>query len=279
MKKIALLHTGIRLDEKLIIEAAEKRRIHIELVNFNEVILDPQQIDYWLQFDCLLERCVSTVKGNAAIEFFSNLGLRIVNNKQIMNICNDKFQTSTILTKHKVPHLKSILVFGENQVRQAVDMLGGYPVVIKSREGSWGRFVSKVNDEDSLEAIFDLRCQVGVTHQAHIVQKYISKKNNRDIRAATIDGKVVAAIYRTTEHWITNTARGAKATYCPIDEDLQNICKMASDAVGGGILGIDVFETDTGYIINEINHTMEYKNVQAATGINIADKILDFCVG
>jgi [lysine-biosynthesis-protein LysW]--L-2-aminoadipate ligase len=47
--------------------------------------------------------------------------------------------------------------------------------------------------------------------------------------------------------------------------------------VGGGVLGIDVFETDEGYVINEVNHTTEFKNVQRVTGTNVAGAILDYC--
>ena len=96
MKKMALIHTGIRLDEKLIIEASQKRNIQIELINLNSINLDAQKIDYWFQFDCILERSISTVRGNAAIEFFSNLDIKIVNNKQISNLhIIIKIQSST----------------------------------------------------------------------------------------------------------------------------------------------------------------------------------------
>jgi [lysine-biosynthesis-protein LysW]--L-2-aminoadipate ligase len=278
MPHLAILHTGLRPDEKLLLAAAESRKVLVTLIDLRQTKLDPQELNYWRQFDCLLERSISTVRGNAAIDFLSNLGLNVVNTAEVMQVCNDKFQTSVRLAHHSVPQARSVLVFDEAQAKAAVQNLGGYPVVIKSREGSWGRFVSKVNDEDSLEGVLELRAQLGPAHQAHIIQEFIPKPHKRDLRATVIDGQVVAAIYRTTEHWITNTARGAQASNCPINSDLQDICAQASAAVGGGILGIDLFEAESGYVINEINHTMEYKNVQAVTGVNLADKILEYCL-
>ncbi len=278
MPHIGILHTGLRQEEKYLLDAAQKLDIEITLIDLRKVRLDPLNLDFWKKFDCFLERSISTIRGNATIEFLSNMNLKIVNSVEVMQICNDKFLTSCRLARFAIPHAKSILVFNEEQAKEAVEVLGGYPVVIKSREGSWGRFVSKADNENSLESIVEIRSQLGPNHQAHIIQEFVQKPNKRDIRAAVIDGQVVAAIYRTTDHWITNVARGAKPSLSQIDQDLRDICYKASQAVGGGILGIDIFETNSDYTINEINHTMEYKNVQALSGVDIGQKILEHCL-
>ena len=93
-----------------------------------------------------------------------------------------------------------------------------------------------------------------------------------------IDGQTICAIYRHSDHWITNTARGGKASNCPVTSELTKICRAASAAVGGGILAMDVFETDDGFSINEINHTMEFKNSELPTGVSISGAIVDYCI-
>ena len=276
--KIALLHTGIREDEKLIAEAARSRSISLNLIDVRKLILDPTDLDYWQTFNVILERCISTVKGNALIEFLSNTNINIVNNFDVMRICNDKFQTATVLEKANVPSLRTMLVFNEQKAKEAVETLNGYPVVIKSREGSWGRLMGKVNDVEALEAIFDHRKFMGPQHSTVLIQEYVDKPEGRDIRAFVIDGKCICAIYRTSEHWITNTARGGVATNYPVTRGLKMLCKKASDAVGGGILAMDIFETDKGLKINEINHTMEFKNSEIPTGISISEAIIDYCI-
>lgn len=280
MQKLGILHTGIRGDEKLIIEACEKRNLKYELIDIRNVTLDPLNLEVWKEFSVFLERSISTVKGNATIEFFSNLfditGIPVVNDKKVMNVCSDKFQTSTILEANRIKTAKSILVFDEITAKQAVNTLGGYPAVIKSRNGSWGRLIAKVNDDEALEAILDHKSYMGPDHSAVIVQEYV-KKPGRDIRAFIIDNECIAAIYRTSEHWITNTARGGKATNCELSTDLKEICSRASIAIGGGILALDLFETNDGLIINEINHTMEFKNSEAPTGVSISGAIVDYC--
>lgn len=278
MPHIGILHTGLRKDEKMIVDATKEKGVETTLIDLRKKVLDPLDIDYWKQFDAILERCISTVRGNAAIEFLTNLGVNIINNKQVMNICSDKFQTASVLEANNVPTIKSILVFGEEEAKQAVESLGGYPAVIKSREGSWGRLMGKVNDDEALEAVMDHRNYLGTQHQATLIQEYINKPSGRDIRAFVVGGETLCAIYRESEHWITNTARGGKASNCPVTEEMKELCKGASDAVGGGILAMDIFETEDGLEINEINHTMEFKNSEEPTGVSISGAIVDYCV-
>ena len=52
----------------------------------------------------------------------------------------------------------------------------------------------------------------------------------------------------------------------------------AAKAVGGGVVAIDIFETDEGYSVNEVNYTMEFKNSIQTTGVNIPGKIVDYVI-
>ena len=91
-----------------------------------------------------------------------------------------------------------------------------------------------------------------------------------------VGNECVAAIYRTSSHWITNTARGGAASYCPVTPELETISRQAARAVGGGILALDIFETGDGYQVNEINATMEFKNSIGPTGVDIPGRMADY---
>ena len=86
----------------------------------------------------------------------------------------------------------------------------------------------------------------------------------------------IGAIYRSSENWITNTARGGVATNCPLTPELSDICRNTAKAIGGGLLAIDVFETDNGLTVNEVNHTMEFRNSITTTGVNIPALMVDY---
>lgn len=276
MFTLGVLHSTIREEEKLILAAARKRRIKTEALDIREEVFNP--VFYKANFDLALERSVSAVKGQYATKFLESLEIPVINSSEVVSVCEDKFFTSLALQKSQVPTPQFALVFGVEQAKEAIKQLGGFPVVLKPNLGSWGRLLAKVNDADSLEAIIEHKDVLGSPFQKVVyIQKYINKPE-RDIRSFVIDNEAICAIYRNSPHWITNTARGGVASNCPLTEKLKYISQKASKAVGGGILAIDIFETENGLSVNEINHTMEFKNSEKPTGVSISGAIVDYCL-
>ena len=160
---------------------------------------------------------------------------------------------------------------------QAIERLG-YPVVLKPAVGSWGRLLSKVNDREAAEAILEHKETLGSYHHSiFYIQKYV-EKHGRDIRSFVVGDETICAIYRTSPHWITNTARGGVATNCPVTREVGDISVRAAKAVGGGVVAVDLFETPDGLMVNEVNYTMEFRNSIDTTGVDIPAKVVDYVV-
>jgi len=145
--------------------------------------------------------------------------------------------------------------------------------------------LAKINDRDAAEALLEHKATLGsYQHSVFYIQEYIEKPD-RDIRAIVIGDEscgaisAITAMYRKSPHWITNTARGAEGELCPLNPELEEICVKASQAVGGGVLAVDVIEhPQRGYLVNEINHTMEFHTVQPLSGIDIGDRIVEYVI-
>ena len=151
--------------------------------------------------------------------------------------------------------------------------------MLKPAVGSWGRLLSKVNDRESAEAILEHKALLGSYHHSiFYIQKFVEKKG-RDIRSFVVGDECIAAIYRSSDHWITNTARGASAAGCEVTTKIANISLAAANAVGGGILAVDLFENDGEFSVNEVNYTMEFRNSIETTGVNIPARVVDFTLG
>ena len=152
-------------------------------------------------------------------------------------------------------------------------------MVIKPIVGSWGRLLSKINDRDAAEAILEHKENLGsYLHSIYYIQEYIHKPG-RDIRAFVFGDDAVCAIYRTSSHWITNTARGGQGEVCPITPELETILIEAAHAVGGGALAIDILEDPSrGFLVNEVNHTMEFHTLAPTTGVDIAGIMVDYAL-
>jgi [lysine-biosynthesis-protein LysW]--L-2-aminoadipate ligase len=149
---------------------------------------------------------------------------------------------------------------------------------LKPVTGSWGRLLARITDRDAAESVLEHRFTLGDWTQHTVYAQQFVEKQGRDIRAFVIGDRTVCAIYRTSPHWITNTARGGVASNCPVSDELNELCVRAAQAVGGGVLALDVFETPDGLAVNEINHTMEFRNSSAPTGVDIAAAVVDYAL-
>lgn len=284
--QIAVLVTHIRAEEKLLINAFAEAGIEPDIIldrdiNINLTAGAQQQAPSgrpWADYDLVLERCVSTSRGLYLLAILNRWGIHTINTYETAAICADKLQTTLALADANVAQPASRVAFTPETALQAIERVG-YPAVLKPTTGSWGRLLARVNDSDSAEAIIEHRQTLGdYNHHTYYVQSYVNKPG-RDIRAFVIGGRTICAIYRSSEHWITNTARGGSATNCPITPELDDICQRAAAAVGGGILAIDVLEDANGeLLINEINHTMEFRNSSMPTGVDIPAEIVRYAL-
>ena len=65
----------------------------------------------------------------------------------------------------------------------------------------------------------------------------------------------------------------------PITPELEGICIKAARAVGGGVLAVDIIEhPEKGFLVNEINHTLEFHTAQPTSGVDIAGVIVDYVI-
>jgi [lysine-biosynthesis-protein LysW]--L-2-aminoadipate ligase len=275
--RIAILASRVRVEEKLLVEAAQQLGIEVEIIDDGQLLFDLAQADErWQRFDAVLCRSVSQSRGLAVLQVLEHWGIPVYNSAQVTNTCNDKLLTTLALLRAGVPTPHTRLAFEQETALQGIEELG-YPAVLKPVTGSWGRLLARVNDRDAAEAILEHQETLGgYQHHIHYIQEYIAKPQ-RDIRAFVVGDATICAIYRASAHWVTNTARGAVTSNCPVTSELNDLCISAARAVGGGILAIDVFEDDErGLLVNEINATMEFRNSIAPTGVNIPQEMLAY---
>ncbi len=274
--RIGVLLTRVRVEEKWIFAALERRGLDYERLDDRRVLFDLDHPETWRQYDVLLERSISYANGLYALRILNDWGIPTVNTARVAEACGDKIATSSLLEKAKVPQPRNIVAFSAESALEAIDRLG-YPVVMKPAVGSWGRLLAKINDRDAAEAILEHKAVLGsYQHSIFYIQEYIQKPG-RDIRAFVVGDRTITAIYRKSPHWITNTARGGEGEICPITPALEEICGNAARAVGCGVLAVDIIEDpERGYLVNEINHSMEFHTLQPVTGIDISDMIVEY---
>ena len=272
--KIGLLHSLIRKEEKLLIEAFRNAGVEPVMIDDRKLILDFHTAP---EIDILVERSINHSRALHALRLFESAGIPCVNSHHVSQICGDKLLTTAALKDCGIAQPKCRVAFTEESALQAIEELG-YPVVLKPAVGSWGRLLSKINDRDAAETVLEHKSVLGSYHHSiFYIQQYI-EKGGRDIRSFVVGDECIAAIYRTSDHWITNTARGAQASKCEVTDDVAQISVAAATAVGGGIVAVDLFESDGGLLVNEVNYTMEFRNSIDTTGIDIPAVVASYVI-
>lgn len=270
---VGILLSRVRVEEKLLLESLERRGVRTKIIDDRQLVLRLEERPD-LGVDVVLERCIQHSRALYALAVFEAYGIPTVNTFEVADVCGNKLLTTMRLIRDGIPSPRTRLAFTPESALAAVEELS-YPAVLKPLVGSWGRLISKVNDRDAAESILEHKDVLGTyMHSIYYLQEYV-RKPGRDIRAFVVGDETIAAIYRASEHWITNTARGGVATNCPVTPELNHLCVRAARAVGGGVVAVDVLESSAGLLVNEVNYTMEFRNSIETTGVDIPARVVD----
>jgi [lysine-biosynthesis-protein LysW]--L-2-aminoadipate ligase len=273
--KIGVICSRVRVEEKLLFAALQERGVDYDRIDPREIVFDLNGNDQG-KYDVMLVRCLSHSQTYYLTRWLESVGMPAVSPHRVVATCGDKLLTSAALQKAGVPIPRTLVAFTPEAALEAIEEIG-YPAVLKPLHGSWGRLLARVSDRYAAEAILEHKKTLGgYQHSIFYIQEYVEKPG-RDIRSFVAGDETIAAIYRNSPHWITNTARGGDASNCPITPEIDRISRAAAQAVGGGVVAIDIFEApDDRLLVSEVNHTPEFRNSIAPTGVDISGKIIDY---
>jgi len=274
--RLGVLVSYLRTEEKLILANARGRGIPVTPLFDKELVLDfsaPTAAASGVEVDVVLDRCVAHARAGYAIRAFERWGLPTLNSAESVRLCDDKAENSLALEAAGVPTPKTLLAFTLESALEACERVG-YPAVLKPVAGSWGRLLAKVNGPEQAKAVIAQKLELGsVSHGVIYVQEFVAKPD-RDIRAYVVGDRVLAASYRSADHWVTNAARGATSLPCPITPEIEELSLRACRAVKARLAGVDLIETPDGLKIVEVNSGGEFRGLMGTTDTDIAAEIV-----
>lgn len=275
---VGILYSRIRKDEKLLLSELRERGHDVTKIDVrkHQFGLDgtTAPVD---DLDVVVDRCLSTSRSLYATQFLDAYGVTVVNSSETADICADKAKNSLALAQAGVPTPETDVAFTKESAMESIEKFG-YPCVLKPVVGSWGRLMAKIDSESAAEAILEHKATLGhYEHKVFYVQEFVEKPG-RDIRVLATDGEPVAAMVRSSDHWLTNAAKGATTEAFALDDEARELVRKASDAVGGGLLGVDLMETGDSYTVHEVNHTVEFKALNDAVGdaVDVPGTVVDW---
>jgi [lysine-biosynthesis-protein LysW]--L-2-aminoadipate ligase len=270
---LRILFTRLRQEEKLLLEAARRLGLDVALEDVKDRVWGGVGADD----DVYLCRCIGHGQNLALARHLEGQGRRVVNPASVMELCGDKLATTAALEAASIAQPAYRLALSEEGALAAAEEIG-YPAVFKPVTGSWGRLLAKVNDREAAEAVVEHKAHLGAHHQIFYVQEYV-EKSGFDVRAFVVGGEPICAIRRESAHWITNTARGGRASNQVVTGELEELLRRVHGAVGGDFLAVDLFGTDSGWLVNEVNDGAEFRNSIAPTGVDIPEAVVRHCAG
>jgi [lysine-biosynthesis-protein LysW]--L-2-aminoadipate ligase len=273
-RPLAVLTSRVRIEERLLFAELDKRGVPYTQVDTRHAVFRVDEPS--LPYGAALSREISHTRNLYASTLFEHAGVPVVNSAAVIGLCGDKLLTALALHSAGLPTPRAMVTLTPEAALEHLDDFG-YPAGVKPVTGSWGRLGARLRDHESAEAILEHRAAMpSPQYQIAYVQEYVDKPD-RDIKAYVFGGEVIGAIYKTSTHWRTNTARGGTPLVCPLTDDLVKLLRNTADAIGDGILGIDVLEDREGNMyVNEVNHTPEFHGAVEVLGVDLVGAYVDF---
>jgi [lysine-biosynthesis-protein LysW]--L-2-aminoadipate ligase len=273
---VGVLYSRIRRDEKLLLSELRDRGHEVTKIDVRKERFSVHEAPETFEgVDIVVDRCLATSRSQYVTRFIESYGVPVVNDPETAAVCADKARNSLALAEAGVPTPKTEVAFTKESAMESIESFG-YPCVLKPVIGSWGRLMAKIDSRDAAEAILEHKETLGhYEHKVFYIQEFVEKPG-RDIRVVATDGEPIAAMARSSEHWLTNAARGAETSAIEITDEMADLVERASETVGGGLLGVDLMETGDSYTVHEVNHTVEFKALNDVTEVDVPAAVVDW---
>ena len=220
--------------------------------------------DSWLDFVSILERA----------------NVCLVNSRQCISVCADKYRTSLRLADYGLTEPKTILINDpENSVEQVEEAGLKFPIILKTLRGSKGVGVLFVESAKALDSIVQLVHKQDEDTDL-LAQQYI--KTDYDVRAHVLGGKLIAAMKRPVIEgdFRSNVSQGSEPENIKLTELEIEDCLRAAKAVNGLWSAVDFIpsknrEKEPPYFL-EVNSSPGTEGIEDATKLNISNIVISY---
>lgn len=210
---------------------------------------------------------------------FQLMGVKVLNGYLPIQRGKNKLRSLQILTQKRIPVPPTIVVRKFEYIDEAIKKVGGYPIILKSPFGSYGAGVVIVESRRSLYSALDVFWMTMNTN-IMLIQEYVAEADGSDYRAFVIGDRVVASMKRTAKkgEFRSNLHLGGEAAAITLTEEEQRIAIKSTHALGLSIAGVDILRSNDGPVIMEVNSNPGFDGLSRVTGINVAEKIVDYAI-
>ena len=215
-----------------------------------------------------------TFFGVSLLAQFEQMGIPTLNSAQAIQTSRNKLRALQRLSRHGIGFPETIFLSGHADPLEAIDRVGGAPVIIKLLEGTQGVGVMLAESVHGARAILDTLRKTG---QNVLLQRYVGESRGRDVRALVVGGRVLAAVRRTADgnEFRSNIHRGGSAKLIELPKEYEEAAIRAARVLELRLAGVDMLESDEGPLVVEVNSSPSIEGMEKATGVDLAGPIVD----
>lgn len=216
-----------------------------------------------------------TFYGAAVVLQFEMAGVFTLNDSQAISRSRDKLRALQLLSRAGVGLPTTSFAHSTQDIDGLLEVVGGPPIVVKLLEGTQGLGVVLAETKKAAESVISAFRQLDANI---LVQEYIREARGADIRALVVGGKVVAAMKRQAPagEFRSNLHRGGEAEPIKVTPGERATAVRAAKTMGLNVAGVDMLQSDSGPMVLEVNSSPGLEGIEAASGVDIADAIVEF---
>jgi ribosomal protein S6--L-glutamate ligase len=212
--------------------------------------------------------------GCAVLRQFELMGAATPNGAEAIARARDKLQTHQLLAAQGID--MPVTVFGDNpdDTTDLLSMLGPPPHVIKLNESSQGAGVILTEKPSASRSVVEA---LRGLYANFLVQEFVAEAEGADLRCFVVGDTVVAAMRRQAPKgdFRSNLHRGGSAEAVEPDAAEREVAVRAARVLGLGVAGVDLIRSRRGPLVLEVNSSPGLEGIEAATGVDVAGKIID----
>lgn len=282
--KIAVLSRGPDLYSTRRLKEAARRRDHgikvLDTLSLSMMVSETGPALFYNSkrlghYDAVIPRIGASITfyGTAVIRQFEQMGVFTLNSSHAISVSRDKLRSSQILSRHKIGMPPTVFVRSKEGVMDAIERVGGVPIIVKLLEGTQGVGVILVESAGTAKAIIET---LHMARQNVLIQKFVEESRGRDIRAFVVGGRVVAAMRRVGKggEFRSNVHQGGRVEPVQLDPAYEETAIRAAQILGLQVAGVDMLEGNDGPKVMEVNSSPGLEGIEKATGVDVADAVI-----
>jgi len=203
------------------------------------------------------------------------MGALSANSSASISRSRDKLRALQLIGNSGVEMPVTGYVHFSRDIEAVLNTVGEPPFVIKLLEGTQGRGV--VLTETMEAAISAIETMKNIDANI-LIQEFIKEADGEDIRAIVVGDKVVASMKRKAKpgEFRSNVHLGGSVlNYEMTDEEKESAVRSAK-VLGLQVAGVDLIQSDRGPLVLEVNSSPGLEGIERASGIDVAEKIIEF---